>query len=120
MASRGAVVFLVVLVLGVSGASAWWARRHDDRLGAQVAALARPGDIRMIGSVTCAVCVQARHWFDSHRIAYRECLIERDADCRAEFDARQAPGTPLFVVRGMPQLGFRPERLLAALQRGGA
>ena len=119
MASRSAIVVLVVLVLGVSAGSAWWARRHDDRLGAQVAALAQPGDIRMISSVTCAVCLQARLWFDSHRIAYRECLIEHDAACRAEFDARQAPGTPLFLVRGMPQLGFRPERLLAALRRGG-
>ena len=56
-----------------------------------------------------------RHWFAKHQVAYSECLIERDAACRAAFDALGARGTPVLVVRGQPQLGFSPQRLRSAL-----
>ncbi|MBS0304189.1 MAG: glutaredoxin family protein [Proteobacteria bacterium] len=105
----------IVLVLLVSAASQWWARRQQGAVGEQVARLAQRGDIRMIASDTCVVCLLARKWFGEHGVAYTECSIERDAPCRADFEALGAPGTPVIVVRGRPQLGFSPERLLDAL-----
>lgn len=87
-----------------------------ERLGARVAASARPGDIRMIASDTCVYCAQARAWFGAHRVPFSECSIERDAACAATYRALLAPGTPLLLVRGRRQLGFDPHAVAAALQ----
>lgn len=118
-ASRRSLFGLALLVLAITALSSWWAGRSEQALGARVASLAAPGDIRMLSSETCAICTVARRWFTEHRVAYSECLIERDTACRAEFDALGARGTPVLVVRGQPQLGFSPERLSAALQPRG-
>lgn len=117
--SRASLVGLVVLVMGVSVASVWWADRAKLRIGHQIAERAAPGDIRMLSSDTCGICAEARSWFQANRIAFSECSIERDAACRADFVATQAPGTPVLLVRGAAQLGFNPQRVLAALSRPG-
>ena len=116
--SRRSLLGLVALVLAISAASTWWGQRHEARLGEQVAALAAPGDLRMLSSDSCAICVVARRWFKEHGVAFSECSIERDAACRAQFEAMLAPGTPVILVRGRAQLGFDPARLLASLQAG--
>lgn len=118
-ASPWSWVGLVVLVLGVSLASQWWVGRQEGRLGDEVAALARPGDIHMLSSETCAICTIARTWFVAHNVPFTECLIERDAQCRADFDASRMPGTPVIIVRGLPQVGFNPDRVRLALQSRG-
>ena len=110
---------LLLLVLGGSLASQWWGGRQERGIGVEVAALAQPGDIRMLSSESCAICTVARAWFTEHQVPFSECLIERDAQCRADFDASRAPGTPLIVVRGLPQLGFSPDRVRLALQPRG-
>ena len=115
--SRGSWLGLVVLVLGVSAANRWWVARHDDRMGQAIAALAQPGDIRMISSESCAICLEAKNWLRRNEVAFSECLIERDPVCRADHDALGAAGTPVLVVRGKPQLGFNAERLRVALAR---
>jgi hypothetical protein len=51
-------------------------------------------------------------------VAFSECSIERDADCRAAFERLRAPGTPVFLVRGQVELGFNPMRLKARLETG--
>ena len=110
---------VAALVLVVSAATQWWAGRQERAMGAQVAALAQPGDIRMLASETCSICAAARAWFTENRIPFSECLIERDAACKATFEAARAPGTPLMVVRGKLLLGFNPERLREALRPAG-
>ncbi len=114
--SPRALLGLALLVAAVAGAQQWWAAHRRGDVGSAVAALARPGDIHMISSDDCSICVVARRWFNTHGVAYTECSIERDAACRADFEARRAPGTPVLLVRGVPQLGFNPERLRAALE----
>ncbi len=108
---RRSLLALGTLLFVVSTAQTWWANRYDDRLGDKVVALAAPGDIRMFSSETCASCQLARQWLVEHQVPFRECVIERDAACRAEFQASGAPGTPLFQVRGQQMLGFTPEGL---------
>jgi len=115
-ASKRSLVGLAALVLAVSVASQWWAGRHEERLGEAVAALAQAGDIRMLSSETCAICTVARAWFTEHRVPFSECMIERDAQCQADFEATLSPGTPVILVRGLPQVGFNPERVHAALK----
>ena len=110
---------LVLLVLAVSAANRWWVARHSDALGQLLASMAQPGDIRMLSSENCAICLEARQWLLRNEVAFSECLIERDAVCRADLDALGATGTPVLLVRGKPQLGFNAERLRLALSRAG-
>lgn len=106
------LIALVVVAAGAMQAVGWWSR---ERLGAQVAAAARPGDIRMIGSVTCVYCAQARAWFEANRVPYSECLIERDAACAEQYNALMAPGTPVMIVRGKRLVGFSAQAVADAL-----
>jgi hypothetical protein len=110
------VVTLVLLVAGVSLAQQWWVRYRDNSVGAQLAALAKAGDIRMIASDNCAICDVARRWLTEHRVRFTECSIERDTACREAFAASLAPGTPVFEVGGRRLVGFEPALLQQALQ----
>ena len=107
----GLVAAVVLGTLLVQGTGAW----SRARLGAQVAAAARPGDILMIASVTCVYCAQARAWFEANRVPYRECLIERDAACAEKYNALMTPGTPVMFVRGQRLLGFSAQAVADAL-----
>ena len=118
-ASGRSLMGLLLLVLVVDGGNRWWVARSDQALGQQVAAQAKPGDIRMISSENCAICLQARMWLTQNQVAFTECLIERDAVCRADFEALRAVGTPVLVVRGQAQLGFNAQRLRDALPKPG-
>jgi glutaredoxin len=113
--SARALLGLVALILVVMSVHGWWQGRQQASVGERVAAAAQPGDIRMLASETCPSCIVAHRWFAQHGVAYEACTIERDEACRAEFEARRGIGTPLFIVRGIPQLGFDPQRLAAAL-----
>ena len=110
---------LAALVVGVGVASQWWSASSERRLGAQLAAAARAGDIRMISSDTCVYCVSARRWMTEHGVGFDECFIERDAQCRTIYEATQARGTPTLIVRGKVQLGFDAARVLAGLAPQG-
>jgi hypothetical protein len=109
---------LGLIVLAAWGAQQWWRSAHQQQLGQQVAALVRAGDIRMLSSESCGICTVARGWFAQNGVVFSECFIERDTACRNEFEALRAAGTPVLLVRGQPQLGFNPQRLLKALQQG--
>ncbi|WP_338416368.1 glutaredoxin family protein [uncultured Sphaerotilus sp.] len=78
-------------------------------------AVARPGDIRMLSSVSCIFCTKARQYLTEHRIPFEECLIEKDTACLADYKRLGASGTPTLLVRGQRQLGFDPLRVTAAL-----
>jgi hypothetical protein len=108
---------LLALVLVVAAASEGWRAWTADRIGDQVASLARPGDIEMIASDTCVYCARARSWFNAHAVPFKECSIERDAACAARFAALLSPGTPVLLVRGRPQVGFSPQAVAEALRR---
>jgi len=90
----------------------------SERIGREMASNAKPGDIVMLSSETCEYCKQARAWFKEHQVAFGECFIERDAACKAAYDALQSPGTPMLVVRGQRQVGFSPERVAQTLRQG--
>ena len=117
--TRWQLLGLGALLFAVSTAQTWWANSYDDRLGRNVAALATPGDIRLFSSETCASCQLARQWLVEHQVPFKECLIERDTACQAEHQATGLGGTPVFKVRGQPQLGFSPDALKRALEVPG-
>jgi glutaredoxin len=120
LTTRRSLAGLVVLVLAVGLATQWWQGAAARSEGERLAALARPGDIRMLSSETCVYCTAARRWMSEQRVAFDECFIERDADCRALYEATTARGTPTLLVRGQVQLGFDARRVIAALERAPA
>jgi glutaredoxin len=87
----------------------------ENRTGDSVAALAKPGDILMLSSVTCVYCKLAREWFTAHKVAFDECFIENDAACEQRYRANLAPGTPVLLVKGQRQVGFSPSDVQKAL-----
>ena len=109
----GSLAFVLLLVWGGTQALQWWSARQ---LGADASAHARPGDIQMISSLNCVYCAKARAWFTQQNIPFSECMVERDAACAAQYRALLAPGTPVIVVRGQPQVGFSAQRIEAALR----
>jgi glutaredoxin len=115
-ASRGVWWGLVAIVLTAGAGSQWWVHRQEQQTGSELAALARPGDIRMLSSETCTYCAQARAWMSGQHVAFTECVIERDAECAARYRASMMSGTPVVVVRGQAQLGFDPGRVLQRLR----
>lgn len=110
------LVTAAVVVAGAWLVHGLWVDSRQSRLGRDIAALAGPGAVHMIASDTCGPCLAARRWLQQHGVRFSECSIEREPACRARFDAFGAPGTPLLLVHGRPQLGWSPERLLAALE----
>jgi len=114
-AGRRPLIALALLVAAAAAAGQWWFSRQQLALGREMAALARPGDIRMLSSTTCAVCTGARVWFKLHEIAFDECFIEKDRDCARRLQATRSPGTPVILVRGQTLVGFEPQRIRAAL-----
>ena len=118
--AQRSLAVLLVLVLGTSVATQWWGLSSASHQGERLAALAGPGDIRMLSSETCVHCTAARRWMTEHRVGFVECFIERDAQCRVLYDATQARGTPTLIVRGQSQLGFDAARVLAALEAPGS
>lgn len=115
--SRRSLLMIVGAILLVSAGSQWWAWREEQALGIKIASAARPGDIMMLASDTCDYCVAARSYMRTHAVPFQECSIERDPDCSARYRALNAPGTPVFLVRGDPQVGFKPTRMLERLSR---
>jgi glutaredoxin len=114
-ATRRTWIALAAIVVMATATQSWWSSRSTDRVAAEVARLAAPGDIRMLSSTTCPICTRARNWFKAHEVAYDECFIETDAACAARFQQTRSPGTPVILVRGRPLVGFNPERIALAL-----
>lgn len=106
---------LLLLILVFAGLARWAGSRQAADEAQRLRELARPGDILMISSETCVFCTRARLWLDEADVPYRECLIERDAACLAQYQARGGRGTPTFVVRGHTLLGFDRPRMLTLL-----
>ena len=107
---------LALVLLAVWGATQGLQFWSAHQLGSEAAAQAKPGDIRMISSVTCVYCAKARAWFTEQKIPFTECFVERDAACAAQYRDLLAPGTPVIVVRGQPQVGFSSQRVVQALR----
>ncbi len=109
----GSLALILLAVWSATQVLQMWSARS---LGHDAAARAKPGDIQMISSVTCVFCEKARAWFTAQNVPFTECFVERDVACAAQYRALLAPGTPVIVVRGQPQVGFSAQRVVSALK----
>ena len=116
---RRQLIGLALLLLAITAGTEAWRSHLAARWAAPLVAVARPGDIRLISSVTCTYCTQARQWLTAAGVPFDECFIEREATCAQRFQALGGAGTPLVLVRGQPQLGFTPEQVARALGAAG-
>lgn len=105
---------MVAAAIGWGGATLLRDRAAGE-FGPAIATAAADGDLFMFSATWCSVCTRAHRYFASHQVRYQSCEIDQDADCRARFDRLGGQGTPLLVVRGVPQTGFSPARIAAAL-----
>ncbi len=65
----------------------------------------------------CGYCAQAREFFVSNRIAYREIDVETSDEGRAEFHRLGGNGVPVIVIdKSNVMHGFDPDAVLAALE----
>jgi glutaredoxin len=112
---RGSAVSVVLVGVLAWGVGRVVQTQVRDGQAEALRAVARPGDIRMLSSVSCIFCTKARQYLTEHRIPFEECLIEKDTTCLADYKRLGASGTPTLLVRGQRQLGFDPLRVTAAL-----
>ena len=110
-----ALLTVSAIVIGVGWATQALQGWHSDRIGGQVAAVAKPGDIRMLSSNICEYCTKARNWFTANAVPFSECFIESDSTCAAQFADAAAPGTPVLLVRGQKLVGFDARAVADAL-----
>ena len=107
----------LLVVVSLTALASWAWRGHvaaED--GEALVQRVKPGDIRMISSETCPYCLAARRWMKQQGIPFKECLIERDATCLADYQALGAVGTPTLVVRGQRVVGFDRARILEIVE----
>jgi len=115
---RQSGVLSLLLVVGAGWLGSTLLGAYQDRgTAAELRQLARPGDIRLISSVSCVFCTRARRWLTEYQVPFSECLIERDPACMAEYRALGARGTPTVLVRDQAQLGFDARSVVAMLGR---
>lgn len=107
---------LALVMLLAWGARELLTNRHASQQGQDVRAQVRADDIVMYSTDTCPYCAKARDWLTAQQVPWRECNVDRDAQCRDEYQARGAPGVPLMKVRGQWQLGFDPGWLVQTLK----
>ena len=112
---RRELMGLALLIGIVWGLSQVWTSWQTASLAAQLKGRAQGDDILMLTTSTCPYCAAARRWLSEHNIAYRECNVEEEAACAAEYVARGSPGVPLMKAKGQWQLGFDPQWLVAVL-----
>jgi len=108
-------VSLAVIIGLVYGGVQLLQGRHNGQQAQALRVAAKPGDIVMLSSQTCPYCERAREWMSEQRVPFKECMIETDAACLAEFQARGGLGTPTMVVRGRTVVGFDPARVAEIL-----
>jgi glutaredoxin len=117
--SRRGLLSLIVTVATVWGLSQAWSAWHSAAQASTIKAMAAGSNIVMYTTSTCPYCARARDWLATHEVGYRDCNVDVDEQCMAQYTAKGQPGVPLMNVNDHWQLGFDPQWLAEALQSTG-
>ena len=76
----------------------------------------------LFGTAHCPYCNAARAWFAKNKVAYSDCDIEKNKECRNNYlQLRQklgVSGVPVFVYRGEVWTGYAPEQMAEIVASG--
>lgn len=89
--------------------TAWYVERVRTAQRLEQAGVYRAGEARLpvlYGTAWCPYCAQARKYFDSNGIAFRDLDIEHDAEAKRQYDALGLSGVPVMVYEDMIWSGF--------------
>jgi len=115
-ASLKSLLGLGLALLLAWGAREWLAMHHASQQGAILREWTKADDIVIYTTDTCPYCVKARQWLTTQGLPWRDCNVEHDAQCRAEYEAKGAPGVPMLKVRDQWRLGFDPAWLVETIK----
>lgn len=73
-------------------------------------------ELVLYSAVWCPYCKQAKEWLAAHKVAYRDCDVEKEAACHAHMQAMNTRGVPVIAYKGKISYGYNEEWLKAALQ----
>jgi len=107
---------LGLVMLLAWGAREWLVYRQAHQQGEALRQIVKADDIVVYTTDTCPYCAQARQWLNAQGLPWRDCNVEHDAQCRADYEAKGAPGVPMLKVGDQWQLGFDPGWLMDALK----
>jgi glutaredoxin len=110
--SLWSLALVLILVVGGSKSLSWW---RNKQAADQIKAHLGQQRITLYTTQTCVYCTTAKFWLREHGIAWDECDVERDASCKATFEAQGAPGTPMVRIGRHWYLGFDPGWIAEAL-----
>jgi glutaredoxin len=71
--------------------------------------VAARGAVTLYGTRWCGYCKQARAYFRSNHIPYRDLDIENDSQAKAEYEQLGASGVPVILAGRQRMDGFSPE-----------
>jgi glutaredoxin len=114
--SLKSLIGLGLALLFAWGAREWLGHHQTTQQGETLRQWVKSDDIVVYGTDTCPYCAQARQWLTTQGLPWRDCNVEHDAQCRAEYEAKGAPGVPMLKVREQWQLGFDPRWLVEAIK----
>ncbi|MDQ8036676.1 MAG: glutaredoxin family protein [Pedobacter sp.] len=88
---------------------AWYVDRPHTASRLDQVGVYRGGEARipiLYGTTWCPYCAQARQYFDSKSIRFRDLDIEHDAEAKRQYDALGLSGIPVMVYEDMIWNGF--------------
>jgi glutaredoxin len=115
-ASFKSLLGLALVMLLAWGARELLLHRQASQQGETIRVKIGADDIIMYTTDTCPYCAKAREWLDARKVPWRDCNVEHDDQCQADYQSRGAPGVPLFKVRGQWRLGLDPAWMLQTLK----
>lgn len=114
--SLKSLIGLGLVLLLAWGGREWLLQHQTTQQGETLRALVKADDIVMYSTEGCIYCAKARQWLSAQGLPWRECNVEHDAQCRADYEAKGSPGVPMLKVREQWQLGFDPAWLVEAIK----
>lgn len=76
-------------------------------------------NVTVYSAVWCDYCHKAKNHLDDRGVSYKDCDVDKDASCKAEFDRLKGVGLPLIMVGGDRMDGYDRAELDALLKKHG-
>ncbi|MBB5208803.1 glutaredoxin family protein [Chiayiivirga flava] len=106
---------------GVLRATQWLTQeppRRDGDFAALVAAVGSP--VVLLSTSTCPWCERTRQWLRANRVAYRDCVVDRDPYAAGVLRTLRSDSVPQLVTAQSVVVGYDPDLFAALVPRDPA